>query len=274
MSNKTKLIKQALEDFFYKIRINIALRDVLSSPEHDAISKMFSSAIKKQFLMFSKKEVISDIVGLTKADLKPVDNPEIYDGVMRHWIALVAIIEEDELNSYLLFAANKGGQSALDKLKVEQTFNLVNETSINKLRQRVDNSLALIEQTSQLWLVKIIRDSLKEGLSPEDIAKLVKSSLKKASDNRGDLIAEHEAALALGDIELEVYARSGIEYVKWVTARDELVCDICMGNEDAGSIKIGSLFPSGVKSTPAHHRCRCLILPVNEGEIANIWIGN
>ena len=118
MKTKSQLIKQSLEDFFYKIRVNIALRDVLKSDRYASVSKMFSIAIKKQLVMYTKKEVISDIIGLAKNEMRTIDNPETYDGVMRHWISLLAIIDEDEFNDYVVFAAVMGGQSALNKLKV------------------------------------------------------------------------------------------------------------------------------------------------------------
>jgi SPP1 gp7 family putative phage head morphogenesis protein len=271
--NKTQLIKQALEDFFYKIRVNVALRDVLKSDRCASVAKMFSLGIKKQLSMYTKKEVINDIVGFYKGELRQITNPELYDGVMRHWIPLLSIIDQDELNDYLVFASTRGGQSALDKLKIDQKFVLLSESSLKNINIRSSESLALIEQTTQLWVVKIINDALKESLSPEEIAKLVKSAINKASSNRGELIAEHEATLAIGEMELEVYRRSGVAFIRWITARDELTCEICMGNEEAGAIETGTLFPSGVTTTPAHHRCRCLILPVEQDEIKNIWIG-
>lgn len=224
--------------------------------------------------MFTKKEVINDIVGLyIEKGVKVVDNPEIYDGVMRHWIYLLAILDEEEFNDYLVFASTKGGQSALDKLKTDKTFSITSESSLDNIRSRVNQSIILIEQTTQLWLTKIINDSLKENLSPEEIAKLIKSVVNKTASNRGDLIAEHEAALALGEMEMEVYRRSGVQYVKWITARDELVCETCMENEEAGPIEIGTLFPSGVLTTPAHHRCRCLLLPIVPSDLSNVWVG-
>lgn len=220
MKSKALLIKQSLEDFFYKIRVNIALRDVLKSDQYLSVAKMFASAIKKQLLMYTKKEVISDIVGLyIEKGIKVVDNPEIYDGVMRHWVYLLAILDQEEFNDYLIYASTKGGQAALDKLKTDKTFLLTAESSIDNIKSNVTQSILLIEQTTQLWLTKMIKDGLNENLSPEEIAKLIKSVVNRTATNRGDLIAEHEAALALGEMEIEVYRRSDVQLVRWITAR-------------------------------------------------------
>jgi len=270
MNEKIWKIKSSIEKFFYKTKVNIFLLRVLESPERMAFKSLMKSAIKQQLQVFTKKEVINRIIGLEKG---MIDNPELLDGIMHNWLFLASIIDESEISSYLIFAANHGGQSAFDKLGIDKKFSLTNGGYIKSLSQRSKQSMTMIEKTTQLWVVKTIRESLKQNLSSEEIARLIKSYVVKISKERADLISEHETALTMGEMEAEVYRRSGISLMKWITANDELTCSICMGNGNAGEIPVGALFPSGVLTTPAHQRCRCFMLPIIPTSINNIWDG-
>jgi SPP1 gp7 family putative phage head morphogenesis protein len=95
------------------------------------------------------------------------------------------------------------------------------------------------------------------------------------ADQRAGLITETEAAYAMSLVENETYKRNGIAKHRWITAQDERTCVECMGNEEAGAIKIDENFPSGVMAPPAHVRCRCYHLPVLPTMIEQkIWTGN
>ncbi len=270
MNEQLWQIKGSIEKFFYKTKINVALLRALGSQERTTFKTSVKTAIKQQLSVFTKKEVINRIIGLEKG---MIDNPELLDGVIQNWLFLIAVLDESVINEYLFFAANEGGQSAFDKLGIDGVFLLTNETYLKSINRRSKESIAMIEKTTQLWIVKTLREALRQGLSSEEIAKLIKSAISRVASERADLISEHELALTMGEIEMEVYRRSGVMNVHWLTAQDERTCEICIKNEQAGSIPIGTLFPSGVLTVPAHQRCRCLILPVIPSRIETIWNG-
>ena len=101
---------------------------------------------------------------------------------------------------------------------------------------------------------------------------MLRRSARSVARERADTIAEQEAALMIGEMELEVFKRNNIKFHVWVTSHDELVCQICMSNETGGKVAVGDEFPTGVLSSPAHIRCRCMTLPVfTDMEVT--WVG-
>ena len=58
---------------------------------------------------------------------------------------------------------------------------------------------------------------------------------------------------------LRAFEDAGIEYVRWVTQKDERVCHDCDDLDE-------EIFPIAEVPPPQHMRCRCRIVPVREDE--------
>lgn len=75
------------------------------------------------------------------------------------------------------------------------------------------------------------------------------------------IFAHNETADALSSASLDRMKDMGIEGKEWVTAGDDRVCEICLGNEAAGVIPTDKAFPSGHMHPPGCENCRCALAP-------------
>jgi len=127
-----------------------------------------------------------------------------------------------------------------------EVFNLVMAASIRKARQSIEEYKR--GGLSREWL----KDELRKAASPE----------------RALLIAENESIAVITQAAYIVYANTKlVQYVKWVTMRDERVCPRC------GPLH-GKVYPlGGNPAIPVHVRCRCQILPMVDGRILRLLAG-
>ena len=56
-------IKRSLETFFYKVRFNIGLHNVLASEQYREFQKNIETSLNNQILYFAKYEKVNSIVG-------------------------------------------------------------------------------------------------------------------------------------------------------------------------------------------------------------------
>jgi hypothetical protein len=267
---KAHKVKQALESFFYKVRYNIAIQNALKSTEYKDFRDKLQSAIEKQILYFATIEKVNQITGVHKAVGK-LTEIDLLHNLKKHWIPLDTFFKPDDFRDYLLFAAILGGQDALDKMKVTETFDLTNKELISTIKRRAVLSMREIDKTTQSWIARTIEQNYANN--HVEIARLLHSQAKKNAEMRSDLIAENELALMMNQIEMETYKRNSVKLHRWITNKDELTCITCMANEEAGDVEIGEMFPGFVTRPPQHERCRCFVMPVISGKPINVWKG-
>lgn len=132
------------------------------------------------------------------------------------------------------------------QLRALEVYNLVMAASLRKARQVID----------EYKRGGMTRDWLNEELR------------KAASAERAMLIAENESIAVITQAAYIVYANTKlVQYVKWVTMRDERVCPRC------GPLH-GKVYPlGGNPAIPVHVRCRCQILPMVDGRILRLLAG-
>jgi HK97 family phage portal protein len=114
--------------------------------------------------------------------------------------------------------------------------------------------------------VKATFDEYKRGgLSREWLYEEIQ---KIASPERALLIAENESVAVITQAAYIVYSNTKlVQYVKWVTMRDERVCPRC------GPLH-GKVYPlGGQPAIPVHVRCRCQILPMVDKRILKLLAG-
>ena len=71
---------------------------------------------------------------------------------------------------------------------------------------------------------------------------------------------------AIGTAAKNLYMSRGIQNGMWVTENDAKVDPVCAANQAAGSIQMGSPYPSGDTQPPAHPNCRCVLLPAGRAQ--------
>lgn len=265
-------IKRSLETFFYKVRFNVGLDTVIKSPQYSTFKKTIENALDNQILYYAKFEKINDIIGLQKAT-RTLDDTILLKNLDTMWVPLGDLVETDEIKLFFLWVADRGGQIAVNKLGSNDAFQLTNKPLLNRVGNRVFESLEQIDATTKGWIARSVEQGLNNEYTVMEIAKMLRNESLAFSKMRSDRIAEYEATYLLGQMALEVYNRSGVEFHKWVTSRDERVCPECISNEMAGEVRIGELFPNGTMHTPAHHFCRCFTLPIVSNSITDLWTG-
>jgi len=268
-------IQQAIESFFYKNKFNLALYKIINSRKTVNFKKKVKEALYNQILYFAKVEKVNEIVGasgLGKA-VKTLTEKDLLERLETLWVPLYAFLDEEDVREYVLWAGEKGGQGAIGKLRVSRDFELTNKGLISMLGSLANTLTKQVDNTTKDWLARTIEQGFRDNLSHLEIAKLIRNSASSVAFERSEVIAEQEAAIAVGEVEFEVYKRNGVREVRWVTQRAENTCLECLANEEVGIVKVGEAFPDGVVAPPAHPNCACFLMPaVKEAQV--VWTGN
>ena len=184
--------------------------------------------------------------------------------------SLVFYVEVDLVFDALIEAANIGGQSFLEKAKLDGVFILTNQDITNALKARQTMLIGstdpmtgkilgkgLLDETTRDHLAGILSRGFEEGLSEFEIKEELLKKMKNLNPMRAELIAHAEIANAVHSMELEAAIRNGATQKRWITSHDARVTPECMANERQDFITVTSEFLSGHQSPPRFPRCRC-----------------
>src|SRR5574343_241903 len=259
--NNQQLIQaqRAIEQFFYKVRVNIALYDILRSEDYADFQKDMRLAIENQILYFAKVEKVNQVIGAQKID------EDLLKRIFLYYPILQEFINEQDFKDYLKTVSDKGVQSATSAVGVDREFTVKNLEKI--IEKRIKFSTESIDNTTVAWIANQLDKAVKSGASSYEIAKVLRDLAKDQAQMRAETIAEQEAAWMVGESQMDVYKQAGVTKKRLITSRDEVVCTLCLGDEAAGEIGIKEAFPSGAVGTPIHIRCRCFVLPVTSTPI-------
>ena len=123
-----------------------------------------------------------------------------------------------------------------------------------ELVQNPNAAMAITDSTRNM-----LRDAITEAFEREAPLQELTERIKNAgvfSEERAQLIADTEVKYAQSGGNYAAWEKSGIvESVRWLVRSTHDVQDECDLNEAAGAVKLGELFPSGVRCTPAHPQC-------------------
>ena len=121
---------------------------------------------------------------------------------------------------------------------------------------RLDGPENLIKLTRER-VNTLVAETLREGEGLGTLAKRLREDMA-FSRQRATMIARTETATALGQGAKESAIMQGRDQKHWVTQGDELVSELCRGNEEVGWIGVGDAYPSGHDTIPGHPNCRCV----------------
>lgn len=212
--------------------------------------------------------------------IKPAAANEIVNGLFGGFA-----FSSTEQRSKVLLAAvtdvfNVGGSAALDQIGMTSAFGLRNQEIITAMRDRVN----LISGASDEIFGEVKRQiaaGIQHGGNPMNTARALDDVWDQISPARARLIARTETKVILDQANREVYLRSGIDGMQWITAGDAKVRDRHAANH--GKIlwfppRGSGAYPSGEMTAGAidPYNCRCNDSPVViAGNAANItgWTG-
>jgi HK97 family phage portal protein len=156
----------------------------------------------------------------------------------------------------------------------------------------LDKSLQLGEEV-QGTTREAVKRIIQNWAEKEESISILKSTLKDyfGSAKRAETIARTEVSRANGYATVQTYKSLGVVGKRWVTARDERVCEFCSAMDgkiaptEESFFGIGDSFTGekggqmkfdyeAIKSYPLHARCRCDLLPVFESELVKEAVAN
>ncbi len=138
--------------------------------------------------------------------------------------------------------------------------NPYNQTVINRRAQQVRN----VSDTTKDEIRRLLSLQSENGWSSEDLARMFESLADTRSKTRALLIARTETAAMYSEGSIAAYKASGVvKGLEWLTADDELTCEICAPLNGTRTDLDGA-FAEGVSFPPAHPACRCAIAPIVE----------
>lgn len=276
-NDKLKQIKHILEKFFYSTGTNVAFYNASRSPKYRKFREESERAIFKQISPFFEEKNVKAVQDRVPQDLQKITDVFLDVIVSTLLVSFVDLMDGSQIiDKFLLWAGNNGGQASFDKANIDLTFELYNPEVLSRLRDRRNYLINTVDDTTREWIARTIVSGTEKGISSYEIAQNLRDTGKDMSILRAKKIVETETANAMGVVELESIKRNGSKYKKWITSRDERVCEICMGNEQEGRIPVNEKFVSGVNSTPGHVFCRCYLegtIPPDI-DISSLWTGN
>lgn len=269
---KLEKILQELVTFFYKkAKINISVENAMELKEYKTFHKDVAKALDKQIKPYMKEKRIKDII----STLKKVDRRDVALTIATSFIIFKLAFdgEEDAIKDFLKWATVIGGTDALTRLGISDTsFTGDSDEVIKIIDDRLDFFTKQIDQTTMEWLAMNIELGINQDLSASEIAQMIGEGKDDLITRRSAIIAETELVSIVGETVLLVFKNNGVKQVRWITVGDERTCQICMGNEGDGWIKISESFSSGVETTPAHILCRCYLEPKTTNK-DKVWRG-
>lgn len=254
-------------------------------PFHRAATKKGNAAVKKKLIPIltkTKKDVIAQVGRkITKRLVKDVseDNAKkakkIADSLDLDAMTEIAYL----LPNAIADVAEDSSIYALAQIGVKESDSIVNRVYDRAVEYAKDRSAEmigkkwvdgeLVDNPNAEWVItdstrddiqRIIEKGLNDNIGKDGIADLIEQSTT-FSPERAEMIANTEVGIANSQGALDGYKEArelGIKIKKdWIA--DEDPCLDCQANEDAGSIDLDDIFPSGDDSPLAHPGCECVL---------------
>lgn len=131
----------------------------------------------------------------------------------------------------------------------------------------------LVDNPNAEWSIdestrEMLRDTVSMGISSGMTIDELQDALEEDyafSPERARMIARTEVITAHNQGAMSSYRAAedaGLKvYKEWIVTEDDLTCEVCNENADAGPIPLDETFPSGDDAPSAHPNCRCSIAP-------------
>jgi len=161
------------------------------------------------------------------------------------------------LQRLLFNAVDLGVRAAESQLTIGIDWTLANSAARDWAASYAYDLVHDINATSQRVLQKYVSERIQTG---EPLSTLVNDLEPYFGKRRAELIASTETTRAYAVANMETFRQNGVEFVRWNTANDELVCPVCRPLNGV-VVQIGAAFQNGIQHPPAHPRCRCWVTP-------------
>jgi len=277
-----KPLQRQIRKLQISLRNNPTLDEAEDAPQTKEFEDEVQRVIQKQADTVANDQQLIDEILLILS--KVAVSQEGLDKLSQKFPSFMSLVKQTLFFGFFNWAGTQGGQSGLDKLGSDETFDLRNEAVIGVLEQRGLELARIADQSTKEEIIRIMTKGRQDLLTNFEISELVSAKFVDISQRRAEIIALNELANAINLVEFETFKRNGVISVRWVTVLDERVCPICeplhntivgTGNNFVGSENDSIVFTG--ERPPAHINCRCFLEEViDEFEVREeriVWTG-
>lgn len=261
-----------IEKFVYAKGTNVALYNAERSKRYSNFQKALQRALYGQIKGIANyKGSLPLLVSLAKAKTTTAE-------LLSQISILVSkdpLGKRVNLEAYLVWAGEQGGQAFLDKNGFEGTFGLKDEELVNYFDDYSQLLIDSVDDYTKEWIALKIQEGKDLGLTPFEIQELLEDDGLAITSIRAERIVLTETARAMSTIELEAAKRNGLKEKIWRTSLDERVCPTCGPLEGERKL-LNENFSIGVDAPPAHVSCRCYfedVIPEKFTMPEKVWVG-
>ena len=248
--------RTAGQDFFFKARSYkraSLTNEALNSEDYQTFDKRLKTAFNKQL-----KTYVDSLDGLEKmpkkVELKPLETfysfPALKKDLTKFADIALNSVQKDKRTTFSIakkeFFDGEYPQSVLEFL----------DAQVERLLKG-DKEFKNLDAETASQIETIILENVNLGV--DQIVSSILEAIPDLSKFRAEIIAQTEVVEAVEGTREIMYTSDPLfddGKKKSLTSIDD-VCEICIGNENAGLIDILKDFPSGKKRPSFHPRCRC-----------------
>lgn len=269
--NSTKdSIRNIIKRSLRNLKTNVTLNEIEATREFKEVRAEIEDFLFSQVEKIMVTELVEQAVLLTR---KADTNPQIQFLIERELNNIKpSRFLIDIVVNLLARAEQIAGQDAVDTLIAGTKYTIKNSQYI---RDRVNNLFPQLNTTTAKQISEELENARGGFLTIEETIQYVLEKQREMIKNRSQIIAENEVAQVAGATQNEVYRKSGVTVLKWVTSRDERVCPICQPLDNK-VININGTWVGGKgiigKYPPLHINCRCFVVP-EERNGSQVWTG-
>lgn len=244
--------KQKLARKLLKVARNLTLESLEENPKYEKFKKKIKTSLIKQIKPFTQKKTIDKVTETEKVEYQNI----VEKNVGQEMPTLQIYFDNDQIDAYLKWAAQAGGQNAYDKLGITSAFTLTSASFKRMLEDRSNYLIDSVDSTTKDWIIDQIVSGKELKLTNYEIAQKISDKLDEITSFRADMIVNTEVANAVGAAQVDTYRQQGVEQKEWITSEDNKVCSICEPM-DRETVPVDEDFSAGVDHEPAHPMCRC-----------------
>lgn len=267
---KLKILKQIAKKSLMNYQVNITLLQIEASQEYKKFKKEINNFLFDQVKQVITLEFVEQLLMRTR---KADTNPEIQFSIERELNQIQP--SQNLINITFEFfrkVQSIAGQNAVDTLTQNATYQL---RDTGYIRSKSNEIWSGLNTTTAKQISQEI-ETAKEGfLNLQETIDYVLEKQREIIRNRSELIADQEASMIAGGTTYDIYKKSGVVALKWVTSQDERVCPICQPINNQ-IVNINGIFNNNLgnmgKYPPIHINCRCFVVPeIRNGD--QVWTG-
>lgn len=270
MNSTKNNIKHIIKRSLKNLKTNVTLNEIEATREFKEVRSEIEDFLYNQVKTIMVSELVEQVLLLTR---KADTNPQIQYLIERELTDIKPSRFLIDITINLLAKSEQiAGQDAVDTLTLNANYTIKNS---NYLRDRVAKLFPQLNTTTAKQISQELEEAKEGFLTIQETIDYVLQKQREIIKNRSQIITESEVANVAGATQYDVYKKSGVMVLKWVTSQDERVCPIC-SPLDNKVVNINGTFVGGKgvigKYPPVHINCRCFVIP-EERIGTQVWTG-